>query len=51
MFNTLNHNQQQEVNAIVKAMGLDIIQSLRKITEMFKCVVNTAFDFSMNDCW
>lgn len=32
MFNALNHNQQQEVKAIVNAMGEENIQSLRKIT-------------------
>ena len=32
MFNTLNHSQQQEVKAIVVAMGEENIQSLRKIT-------------------
>lgn len=33
------------------ADNLRLKETHNATTAMFKCVVNTAFDFSMNDCW
>ena len=33
------------------AESLNLNQAQNATTAMFRCVINTAFDFSMNDCW